>query len=134
MDYKEIIFEKSEQIGTITLNRPERLNAFTQTMGAEMRDALIQAENDPEIRVTIITGAGRGFCAGADLSELQDASTQDVSDIISDQSLTDEQKTSIMMGQKMEEELNPENPDNIRADFRKRYSYLMAINKPILPQ
>lgn len=67
MSYKEIIFEKSERIGIITLNRPERLNAFTWVMGKEIRDALMEVENDPELRVSIITGAGRGFCAGADL-------------------------------------------------------------------
>lgn len=68
MSYKEIIFEKSERIGIITLNRPERLNAYTWTMGNEMRDALMKVEDDPELRVSIITGAGRGFCAGADLA------------------------------------------------------------------
>ena len=68
MSYKEIIFEKSDRIGIITLNRPERLNAFTWTMGNEMRAALTEVENDPELRVSIITGAGRGFCAGADLA------------------------------------------------------------------
>lgn len=68
MSYKEILFEPSERIGIITLNRPERLNAFTWTMGNEMRDALMEVENDPELRVSIITGAGRGFCAGADLA------------------------------------------------------------------
>jgi len=67
MNYKEIILEKSEQIATITLNRPEQLNAFTWTMGIEVRQAIINIENDPDIRVTIMTGAGRGFCAGADL-------------------------------------------------------------------
>lgn len=68
MSYKEVIFEKSDKIGIITLNRPERLNAFTWTMGNEMRAALTEVENDPELRVSIITGAGRGFCAGADLA------------------------------------------------------------------
>jgi enoyl-CoA hydratase/carnithine racemase len=68
MSYQQIIFEKSEQIGTITLNRPERLNAYTMTMGKEMRDALQKVENDPDLRVAIITGAGRGFCAGQDLA------------------------------------------------------------------
>lgn len=68
MDYTEIIFEREERLGIITLNRPERLNAYTWTMGNEMRDALMQVENDPELRVSIITGAGRGFCAGADLA------------------------------------------------------------------
>ena len=68
MDYEEIILEKSEQIATITLNRPERLNAYTWVMGAELFNAIRKIEDDPDIRVTIITGAGRGFCAGADLS------------------------------------------------------------------
>jgi enoyl-CoA hydratase/carnithine racemase len=67
MNYTEIIFEKKDRIATITLNRPERLNAFTWTMGQEIRQALMEVEEDPEMRVTIITGAGRGFCAGADL-------------------------------------------------------------------
>ncbi len=68
MDYELIIFEISDQIATITLNRPERLNAWTYEMGNEIWDALMKVENDPNLRVTIITGAGRGFCAGADLS------------------------------------------------------------------
>jgi enoyl-CoA hydratase/carnithine racemase len=68
MDYEFIIFEVSDQIATITLNRPERLNAWTPDMSDEIWDALMKVENDPNLRVTIITGAGRGFCAGADLS------------------------------------------------------------------
>ncbi len=68
MDYEFIIFEVSGQVATITLNRPERLNAWTYEMSNEIWDALIKVENDPNLRVTIVTGAGRGFCAGADLS------------------------------------------------------------------
>ena len=68
MDYELIIFEVAGQIATITLNRPERLNAWTYEMSIEIWDALMKVENDPNLRVTIITGAGRGFCAGADLS------------------------------------------------------------------
>ena len=68
MDYEFIIFEVSDQIATITLNRPERLNAWTYEMSMEIWDALMKVENDPNLRVTIITGAGRGFCAGADLT------------------------------------------------------------------
>jgi enoyl-CoA hydratase/carnithine racemase len=67
MSYSDIRFEKSDQIGIITLNRPDRLNAFTWTMGNEIREALLEADDDPDLRVTIMTGAGRGFCAGADL-------------------------------------------------------------------
>ncbi|MFW9872514.1 MAG: enoyl-CoA hydratase-related protein [Candidatus Thorarchaeota archaeon] len=68
MEYEQIIFDTSDEIATITLNRPERLNAWTWQMGQEIWDALNKVENDPNLRVTIMTGAGRGFCAGADLS------------------------------------------------------------------
>ena len=68
MEYEQILFEVSDQIATITLNRPERLNAYTGRMANEMWDALTKVEENPKLRVTIITGAGRGFCAGADLS------------------------------------------------------------------
>jgi enoyl-CoA hydratase/carnithine racemase len=78
MDYEQIVFETSDKIATITLNRPERLNAWTWQMSNEIWDALMKVENDPNLRVTIMTGAGRGFCAGADLS--RGATTFDGSD------------------------------------------------------
>ncbi|MFX1376727.1 MAG: enoyl-CoA hydratase-related protein [Promethearchaeota archaeon] len=68
MDYELIIFEANGEIAQITLNKPERLNAWSYEMNTEIWDALEKVENDPNLRVTIITGAGRGFCAGADLS------------------------------------------------------------------
>lgn len=68
MNYEQITYDVSGPIATITLNRPEKLNAYTWIMGAEMRDALTQVEEDDNLRVTILTGAGRGFCAGADLT------------------------------------------------------------------
>jgi enoyl-CoA hydratase/carnithine racemase len=58
----------AEGVLTITLNRPERLNAWTATMGSELIEAFDQADADDEVRVIIVTGAGRGFCAGADLA------------------------------------------------------------------
>ena len=67
MDYEQILSEKSEGILTITLNRPERLNAWTGQMGHELRAAFDDADADDEVRAVIITGAGRAFCAGADL-------------------------------------------------------------------
>ena len=69
MDYETIILDKKEGIGTITLNRPERLNAFTVKMEEELRDAIRDLTIDDAVRVAVITGAGRGFCAGEDVKE-----------------------------------------------------------------
>jgi enoyl-CoA hydratase/carnithine racemase len=68
MAYEQILYDVSENILTITLNRPEKLNAFTGQMMNEMIDAFDRADNDDNIRAIIVTGAGRAFCAGADLS------------------------------------------------------------------
>ena len=65
--FEQIATELADHVFTITLNRPERLNAFTATMGDELRAAFDDADADDEVRAVIVTGAGRGFCAGADL-------------------------------------------------------------------
>jgi enoyl-CoA hydratase/carnithine racemase len=67
MDFEQITTETSEGILTITLNRPDRLNAWTGQMGEELRAAFDISDADDAVRVVIVTGAGRGFCAGADL-------------------------------------------------------------------
>jgi enoyl-CoA hydratase/carnithine racemase len=68
MEYTQIIYEVSDRIATITLNRPDQLNAFTGVMMRELIDAFDRVDADDEVRAVIVTGAGRGFCAGADLS------------------------------------------------------------------
>ncbi|MBK6657657.1 MAG: crotonase/enoyl-CoA hydratase family protein [Proteobacteria bacterium] len=68
MNYEQILYNVDQGILTLTLNRPDKLNAFTHTMLRELLDALDKADADDEVRVIIVTGAGRGFCAGADLS------------------------------------------------------------------
>ena len=68
MAYETIKYEVDDQILTITLNRPDKLNAFNGTMQPEMIDAFDAADKDDNVRAIIVTGAGRGFCAGADLS------------------------------------------------------------------
>ena len=68
MPFEQIKYEKENGIGVITLNRPEKLNAFTSLMGQELMQVLDDADNDDEVRALIFTGAGRGYCAGADLS------------------------------------------------------------------
>ena len=68
MSYEHIAYEASDGILTITLDRPEQLNAFTGTMQNELIDAFDRADADDAVRAIIVTGRGRGFCAGADLS------------------------------------------------------------------
>lgn len=68
MRYREIRYEAADRVATVTLNRPEKLNAFTQVMRDELIDAFSRADADDEVRAVIVTGAGRAFCAGADLS------------------------------------------------------------------
>ncbi len=64
MEYQDIIYSVEEHIATITLNRPETLNAFTTNMLDEWVDAIEAAKRDPKVRVLVVTGAGRGFCSG----------------------------------------------------------------------
>lgn len=73
MAYETILTALDHGVLTLTLNRPEALNAYTATMGAELADAFVQADADDAVRVIIVTGAGRGFCAGADMSAGADA-------------------------------------------------------------
>jgi len=68
MGYTEILLEVTDGVATVTLNRPERLNAYTPIMGDELHDAFAACDGDDAVRAIIVTGAGRGFCAGADLA------------------------------------------------------------------
>src|SRR4051794_20583630 len=68
-DFEEIKYDVSDQILTITLNRPDRMNAFTPTMLEELLRAFDMADTDDDIRAVVVTGAGRAFCAGADLEK-----------------------------------------------------------------
>jgi enoyl-CoA hydratase/carnithine racemase len=69
MDYETLLYDAADEIATVTLNRPAKMNAYTTTMGAEITDAMLRADADDNVRVVIMTGAGdRAFCAGADMS------------------------------------------------------------------
>ena len=71
MDLHAVRYTVSDRVATVTLDRPERLNAWTGRMHTEYRWCLAEAEADPSVRVVVVTGAGRGFCAGADFRALE---------------------------------------------------------------
>lgn len=68
MEYTQILYSVTDHVATITLHRPERMNAFTVTMSAELENAFQRADADDEVRAIIFTGSGKAFCAGADLT------------------------------------------------------------------
>jgi enoyl-CoA hydratase/carnithine racemase len=70
MSYQHILYEIRDRIATVTLNRPDRMNAWTPTMERDVRHAMQAAAADDDVRVIVLTGAGRAFCAGADMDAL----------------------------------------------------------------
>lgn len=81
MDYEQILYAVEDHVATITLNRPDQLNAFTGRMMREIVDAFDRIDADDDVRAVIVTGAGRGFCAGADLSSGGDTFAAGGSDV-----------------------------------------------------
>jgi enoyl-CoA hydratase/carnithine racemase len=73
MAYETLLYEVAGGVATVTLNRPDKMNAYTATMGRELVDAFQHADNDPAVRAIILTGAGRAFCAGADIAGFANA-------------------------------------------------------------
>lgn len=118
MAYEEILYDVADRIATVTLNRPTRLNAWTMKMEQEVEHAMLAAAADNDVRVIILTGAGRGFCAGADLANLD--------------GLAQSKNTTETLKQIMGDRFSGRGPAGARADFRKTYSYFPAIEKPIL--
>jgi enoyl-CoA hydratase/carnithine racemase len=117
MTYEEVLYEVDDPVATITLNRPQALNAFTTRMGNELREALGEAERDPRVVGIILTGAGRGFCAGADMNMLSGISRGDGEST----SATDSTTSATEVGDA-----------GWGDDLRGTYTYLMSIPKPII--
>ena len=87
MSYDHILFEPDQSVARITLNRPDVLNSFNRAMAAELRDAMEAVDGDEALRAVLLTGAGRGFCAGQDLAEAAprpDGSLPDLGDFVRD--------------------------------------------------
>src|SRR5580658_5010309 len=117
MPTQETLYNVAHRVATITLNRPDKLNAWTALMESEVRSHMENAEQDDEVRVIVLTGAGRGFCAGADMSLLSAVAERgDLDDRGREQALRD--------GAKPREGTSP--------DFQKKYSYFPAIGKPVI--
>jgi enoyl-CoA hydratase/carnithine racemase len=72
MTYKCLIYEVKDGVATLTLNRPERLNALGDTLRDDLHDAIVRSSVDPEVRVIVVTGAGKGFCAGGDVKAMNE--------------------------------------------------------------
>ena len=119
MSFSEIKVETAEGVTTIALNRPDKLNAWTPTMADELREAVAAAGADPDCRVIVLTGEGRGFCAGADMGGLQ--STADSKG---------GQATRTPTRDALRFEGAP-GPD-VSGDYPGRFGYFYACPKPIL--
>src|SRR6516162_9803996 len=114
MTTHEILYTVCGRVATIMLNRPDKLNAWTRTMEQEVRQTMHEAAADDGVRALVLTGAGRGFCAGADMSLLQDV--VDRRGPLPDAPASD----------------SSPNRDGVRADFQRQYSYFPSIPKPVI--
>ena len=116
MTYQQILYDVSDAIATVTLNRAEKLNAWTMSMGNEVQHAFRQADRDDGVRVIVITGAGTGYCAGADISMLQGLQSGTAADVAGAEPPIEE------------DELDASVP----AAFRGPYSHPLGLRKPVI--
>lgn len=114
--YAEILYEAADGVAQVTLNRPDKLNAWTLSMGAEVEHALRSADADPDVRVIVVTGAGKGYCAGADMDMLvglQGGGTT-------------------LASLPADAPALPPLPEDVPTALRGPYSYPMALAKPVI--
>jgi enoyl-CoA hydratase/carnithine racemase len=116
MPNQETLYNVADRVATVTLNRPDKLNAWTAVMEREVRVAMEDAERDQNVRAIVLTGAGRGFCAGADMSLLSNVAEKGLGEARRAQALH-----SYDSGR-----------EAVRVDFQKKYSYFPAITKPVI--
>ncbi len=117
MPNTETLYQVNGRVATITLNRPDKLNAWTAVMESEVRGHFTDAERDDNVRAIILTGAGRGFCAGADISLLSGVAEKGLDERGREQALRNSSGASRA---------------GTRPDFRRKYSYFPSIEKPII--
>lgn len=118
--YDDILLEVNERVARITLNRPDKLNAWTPAMGRGLRSAVAACAADDGVRAIVITGAGRGFCAGADMDVLQK-----IRDGRESRATPEPAKT--------EQPMPPARPGlDVAQHYRSRFGYLFAVPKPVI--
>jgi enoyl-CoA hydratase/carnithine racemase len=113
----DLLYDVADGIATLTLNRPDKLNAWTGEMGTAVRAAMEVAEADDNVRVIILTGAGRGFCAGADMSLLNELAANGSSGA-----------AARVLGHQRQSRFG----ENSRPDYLGTYSYFPSIKKPVI--
>jgi enoyl-CoA hydratase/carnithine racemase len=104
MQTREILVEVKDRVATLTFNRPERMNAWSPAMEAALRDCVAAAVSDDNVRAIVLTGAGRGFCVGAQMNKLAESAGG----------------------------APPATPEQRFGNFGQRYSYLLDVPKPII--
>ena len=119
MSYQSIIYEIKEGVGLITLNRPDRLNAWNHEIETELREVMSEASIDGDVKAVVITGAGRGFCAGADMSDLSDSTGED------SDSLRESQRARLQYAP-------TEGQLELPSDYSMRYTYFTGTPKPVI--
>ncbi len=120
MNFEQIVYRLEDGVAWVTLNRPERLNAWTSVMECEVRTAMQKAERDSAVRIIMLTGAGRGFCSGADVQGMAEIFSGATGRLISE-----------IVKERMDRNSVPVR-HGARSDFQKRYSYFPAIEKPVI--
>jgi enoyl-CoA hydratase/carnithine racemase len=126
MPTQETLYNVANRVATITLNRPDKLNAWTALMESEVRSHMENAEQDDEVRVIVLTGAGRGFCSGADMSLLSAVAERGLDHRdLDDRDLDDRGREQVLRD-------GANRREGAAPDFQKKYSYFPAIGKPVI--
>jgi enoyl-CoA hydratase/carnithine racemase len=120
-DQPDVLYDVKDRIATLTLNRPDRLNSYTGRMSEELKAAMARAATDPNVRVIVITGAGRGFCAGADMEVLQGASAG---------GRASSGDPAADLDKKFDSELGPDLASHFKDS--QRFAYFARTKKPII--
>jgi enoyl-CoA hydratase/carnithine racemase len=118
--YEDILYEVKDRIALITLNRPDKLNAWTAPMQASVKRAIVDAAGDDDVRVIVVTGAGRGFCAGADMGNLQQIRPEKWNERELARADKDYDVPKSDLG-----------PD-VSAHYGGRFGYVMSVRKPVI--